>query len=125
MNRRHPPYAKRLASITGPAWGTSPDGLHNTFWVLFGRSSWEKAKQWLNSTRRFVLLPPGGDPAVYDWRSLRNHPPVLLLPCGEINADETKALVAALLRDGAERVLYLGEQGITLYATPEGMRHAA
>lgn len=122
---RLPPYSKRLVSITGPAWGTSPDGLHHTQWVLFGLGAWGEAQQWQHSTRRFVLLPPGDDPSIYDWRALRKHPPVLLQPCGEATGDELKPLVTALLRDGVARVLYLGDNSVTLFATPEGVRHAA
>jgi hypothetical protein len=120
-----PPYSKIISPIMGAAWGLSPDGLHYPFWVLFGPGAWGKARQWRQSMRRFVLLPPGDAPSAYGWGVLRGHPPVLLLPCGAVTGEEVKALVVALLRDGVERVLYLGAKDLTLFSSAKGVRHAA
>lgn len=124
MKKRLPPYSKRMSSISGSEWGTSVDTRHRTFWVLFGPDSWQKAQQWRSSSRVYLLLPPGDDPVVYDWRRLKEHPPVLLFPCGAVTGGELKSMVIALMQGGTERVLYLGRNGMTLYATPEGVRHA-
>ena len=124
MNKRLPPFSKRLLSINNPSWGSSADGKCHAYWLLCGSNAWNIAREWKNSNRRFVLLPPGEPPSDFNWKTLRGHPPLLLSISGNLSRPEMKQLIAALLSDGIERVLCLNENGINLYATPEGIRHA-
>lgn len=127
--RRRPPYAARLAAVlarpeTWPEWsGTSADHAHLTFWVLAGPDAWEIAGVWLATRALYVVAPPGEDPARFDWRALADHPPILVHSCGTLTQVEVAALVSALLRDGAERILVLPggdpRQSVRLYRIAE------
>lgn len=131
--RRRPPYGARLAEVlarpeTWPEWsGTSPDRAHLTLWVLAGTDAWQFAGVWLATRALYVVAPPGEDPAGYDWRVVAGHPPVLVHPCGDLTQAEVAALVGALVRDGAERVLVLpgghASRPVRLYRIAE-VRHA-
>lgn len=131
--RRRPPYGARLAAVlarpeTWPEWsGTSSDRAHLTLWVLAGPDAWRIAGVWLATRALYVVAPPGEDPAGYDWRVVAGHPPVLVHPCGDLTQAEFAALVGALVRDGAERVLVLfggdPSRPVRLYRVP-GVSHA-
>jgi len=109
--RRPPPYSGRLRAVLAePAtwsdyWGTSPDGKHLSIWILAGPEAWTVARQWADTQRLFLVAPPGADAARFDWRLCAGHPPLLLRLCGSVTEDELLPLVAALVRDGARRVL--------------------
>jgi hypothetical protein len=131
---RRPPYAARLAAILAhpETWpgrpGTSADGRHLTLWVLAGPDAWEVADLWGHPDAApaplFVLAPAEEAPAGFDWSVLRGHPPVLVRPCGDLSQGEVAALVGALVADGCERVLVLGDRGMRLFQA-EGVRYAA
>ena len=112
-----PPYAKRLREVlTAPGtWptfaGTSPDGRNISIWVLAGSNTWNVAGEYARGRYLFLACPPDTDPEALDWRLLRGRDPVLLRQCGQLDGDTLKRLMLALLRDGAERVLYLPENG--------------
>jgi hypothetical protein len=118
---QRPPYAKRLRhTLDRPeTWtahpGTSADGRHLTLWVLAGFGAWDTAREWAETATLFVLAPWELDPATLDWRDLAGHPPILLHPCGDLPHQNLAALVAALIRDGCERVLVLFTQGPRLF----------
>jgi len=115
--RRLPPYAKRLReALAAPAtWstfaGTSPDGRNVSIWALAGSNAWAVASEYVRGRYLFLACPPDAAPETLDWRLLRGHDPVLLRQCGQLDGDTLKRLVLALLHDGAERVLYLPEDG--------------
>jgi hypothetical protein len=135
--RRLPPYGAALRRVlASPAsWagrpGTSADGRHPTLWVLAGPDAWETAYQWTHPQMTggldpvppplFVLAPPAEAPGDFDWSLLRGHPPALVRPCGDLTHGATSQLVAALLRDGAGRVLVM-EGAMRLYQAGE-VRH--
>lgn len=114
MNRRPPPYAKRLREMLAdrsrwPSYvGTSPNGRHLTLWLLAGTKSWKQAKDWEHTRRLFLLAPPDDDPQAFDWSLLAGHDPVLLMPCGDLFHSTELAIVSAVMRDGTERVLRSG-----------------
>ena len=86
-------------------FGTSPDGRHETYFVLAGEKSWERAQQWRRGSRLFVLAPPKEDPARFNWNCVTRSDPVLLVVCGTIDGEFVRRLVAAMFRDGVECVL--------------------
>jgi hypothetical protein len=111
---KRPPYSSRLSAILADPddWqhlsGTSANGEHLTVWVLAGSGAWDAAHDWLADppvSAPWVLAPPGADPAALDWSALAAHPPVLLMPCGELRQAEEAALASAILRDGGESVM--------------------
>jgi hypothetical protein len=121
-HRKLPPYGARLREIAADpvarrrCVGSSANGELLTIWLICGADGWTLAREWSarEELRAFALLPIGDDPSGYDWRMLRGHDPVLLHFCGEINGDQTKRLISALMRDGVQRVL-----------APNGLRYVA
>ena len=119
--RRLPPYAHALrVALSQPAgWlrvmGTSADGQHPTLWVLAGAGAWDLAREWKDLRRLFLVLPPGENPAGFNWSVLAGHDPVILKVAGDLAGAEVQALVLALMRDGVQRVLLAGEGGLALY----------
>ena len=117
MRRHQPAYARRLREVltvsgTWPQYaGISADGRHPQLWVLAGSNTWNVAREYARSRYLFLACPPDADPEALDWRLLAGHDPVLLRQCGQLDGDTLKRLVLAVLRDGAERVLYLPEDG--------------
>jgi hypothetical protein len=105
--KRQPPFAKdlakRLAGDLHNYWGTSTDGKHPALFLLWGREAWEIAKQW-RGRRLLTLLPPGDDPAAYDWRVLRGHDPIILWRCGQVPGAEVMSLLQAVMADGVQVV---------------------
>ena len=105
-----PPYGRTLADrLSKPAtWpqyaGTSPDGAAVTVWVALGPGAWDWAQDGADAFL-LTILPPGADPASYDWRCLAGHDPVILQRCGPVQESDIHALADALLRDGVQRVL--------------------
>lgn len=129
MKRRSPPYSKHLSAVLSrPAtWrnfsGTSADWRHLTLRVLIGPKAWDVTDSQAAQRNLFVLLPHGDDPSIFDWRSLREHPPVMIVPYGEVDGYTVTALVLALMRDGVERVLYMADEGMRRYVAE--VRHVA
>lgn len=127
--RRLPPFAHQLrVALSQPAgWlgfmGTSADGTKPTLWVLAGSGAWDLSREWRDLRRLFVVLPPGDDPAGFNWSVLAGHDPVVLKVVGDLAGAEVQALVLALMRDGVQRVLFAGAGGLALYRT--GASHAA
>lgn len=127
--RRQPPYSKHMTAVMSrPAtWrnfsGTSADGKHLTLRVMIGPKAWDVTDSHAAQRNLFVLLPHGDDPAAFNWRVLRGHPPVLVIPNGEVDAHMVTALVLALIRDGVERVLYMADEGMHRYIAEA--RHVA
>lgn len=122
--RRLPPYARELgARLRVPASfkdyvGTSADGRHPTIWLGVGPNAWDWARK-NQGLRLLSLLPPGDDPAAYDWRLLAGHNPVFIVSCGDVTDGEVRALVAAIMRDGTQRVIHGGELKVTRYISRE------
>lgn len=119
-SRRLPPFGRELATRLAdrPTWsrwkGTSADGNHLTIWVYCGADAWVLARA-RNADRLMLIVPPGEDPANYDWRLLRGHDPIVLRSCGQTDGAVIKAVILALMRDGVKRVIHGGRNGITRY----------
>lgn len=69
MAARQPlPYARELAALRRE--GVRADSIR----VFLGPDAWDLARQWrrVSALARLphVVLPPGGDPAAFDWRAL-------------------------------------------------------
>ena len=96
VQRRLPPYLKRQS------W--KPRG---TIWVVVGSGAWAFARDRVDEHHLgvFTLLPPGEDPATFDWRLLAGHDPILLVQAGAIDGDQVRQLAHAILMDGTERIL--------------------
>lgn len=125
--RRLPPFAKsiikarRSGSLTGQ-WGAAADGQSAPVTLCIGSDAWTPAREW-HGRRLITLLPPGEDPAGFDWRCLAGSDPILLWRCGHVDGDVLQALLVAVMRDGAERVLDLADG--TLYQRARRVGRAA
>lgn len=121
--RRLPPYGKLLAKqLSDPPnwkqyWGTSADGNSVSLFVVIGPEAWEIAKFW-KEKRLFLIAPPGEDHASLNWSHLAGHDPVLIYQAGSVSSAELDNLAAAVLRDGACRILVLEHDGL-LYIAEE------
>lgn len=105
--RRLPPYARTI--IDGRRFpGTSADGSRHTFWVVIGPHAWQQARDFREQGRAVTMLPPGDDPKCYRWDFLSGHDPVLLVKAGDVQGNELRALVEAVMADGVGRVLDMG-----------------
>jgi hypothetical protein len=120
MKNKYPPYGKQLmAIINAPktwreCYGTSPDGKHLTIWIAIGSQAWEWAKARVGH-KLVVVVPDDESPDIYRYSFVKGHDPILVQQCGETSADFIKSLVAALMRDGAQRVWVWGRDESTLY----------
>lgn len=129
--RRFPPYGRELQGALGKpeCWsqyaGTSANGQHLTIWIALGSGCWNWAKE---RRGKFLVLiaPPDDDARNYDWRVVaeEKHAPVLVQSCGIVEAEQTRGLVEALARDGVQRILFVGDKGLSLFVT-EGCQDAA
>lgn len=104
-----PPYAREISAALASRnvrdyWGTSPDGKHPCLWLLVGPHAWRQARTW-RPFRLVTLLPPDSDPELLNWAVLTGLDPVLMLRCGDVPGDVVRALIAAVMRDGAERII--------------------
>lgn len=108
--RCQPPYARelrdRLAGDLRGYWGTSPDGQHATLLIVLGSQAWRVAEQW-RADRLLTVLPPGSNPAEFDWQIMRASSPPIAWSFGTVSDDELYALARALFRDGSDRLLAL------------------
>lgn len=114
---RRPPFTHALNEIIAErtTWstvhGSTAEGL--SVFVMAGSAAWDTARQWSRLRHRvaFTMMPPGEDPAAFDWRilSLPEAQPILVRPCGELARGDLAALVRAILRDGADRALFRQE----------------
>lgn len=104
-----PPGARRIvAALADPrdlagTWGVSADGRSPTLWAACGPGAGKWARR--DPRRLALILPPGRDPAAYDWSVVAGHGPVLLVRCGPVPDSTVAALIEALLVDGAGRIL--------------------
>lgn len=94
---RRPPYSRTLAESAGPG---------RSWFVLVGSDAWATGRTWDDQRHRaFTVCPPGEDPASLDWSAYRNAPlPVALARCGNVDGEQLRTLVEALLSAGAARV---------------------
>ncbi len=109
MNRRLPPYAREILAARQSGerhWGMSADGRTPTITLCVGHDAWRAARDWVGH-RLITLLPPGEDPALFNWRCLAEADPVLLWRCGAVDGDVLLELLRAVMRDGTDRVLDL------------------
>lgn len=92
-------------------------------YIIAGSRAWQKAKE-IENTHRFVMLPPGDDPAQYDWSLLAGHDPIVTLVAGDpLTKDEYDALATALMRDGVQRFLCPAGDGCAVrYLSSEVVR---
>ncbi|MGJ0483174.1 MAG: hypothetical protein ACR65R_01400 [Methylomicrobium sp.] len=93
---KRPPYAKSLDTA-------SSGGL---LIVCTGSEAWPRAQSttWFPGCK--VVLPPGEDPAAYDWRAAVNHD-VIIGGFGELEPiDSIARLGGLLIAAGAHFVIY-------------------
>jgi hypothetical protein len=98
---KRPPYAKSLDTVR----------YGRLLIVCTGSEAWPRAQlsTWFPSCK--VVLPPGEDPAAYDWRAAINHD-VIIGGFGNLEPISTIArLGGLLLAAGARLVLYVPENG--------------
>ncbi len=109
---KSPPYRKRavamLRTSLKESWGVSVDGTQATVWALVGDQAWNVAKHWLDTPRIFIVIPDMED---YDYRALAGHDPLILLVCGDASHLSLPAIGKAMITQGIERVLLIGENG--------------
>ncbi len=114
---KRPPYSAYLcAALRHPEkWpqyaGTAPDGSSVSIFLTVGSKAWKRARD-LENSHLFVVLPPGDDPLLYDWRSLAGHDPIVAIVEGEPPSEkEFYNLASALIRDGVKRFTRPGKGG--------------
>jgi len=113
---RLPPYTRRLIEILRSAsnypryFGTSADGAHLTLWVLIGKDAWCKANSFINTHKVFIVIPYEENPKSFTYNYLVGHDPVLLLQCGDVDKHTIETAVISLMRDGVQRILFLGKK---------------
>jgi len=93
LNKRLPPYGRRLRE----------HGPRGTYWIAAGADAiaWAAEHEHLHA----LAAPPDLDPTACDWSLVAGSPPVVVHVEGELLAGYLDRLAAALLRDGAGRVL--------------------
>lgn len=88
-----------------PAFGRRlrEHGKRDTYWIAAGADAlaWAADHPHLHA----LAAPLDDDPATRDWRQVAGSPPVCVVAAGELHEMFLEALAAALLRDGAGRVL--------------------
>jgi len=100
--KHSPPYLRRSADRLESGWTQD-----RTLWLCFGPASWDEAK-WREPAQLAACLPPGDDPAGYDWTLATQFPmPTVLVWTGEPGTGDAlaDAVARALIRDGVRRVL--------------------
>ena len=118
--RRLPPYCHELAArLRQPKnfshfAGTSADGRRPQLWVGLGPNAWAWAQRHIER-RLLTLLPPGDNPSAFDWRLLSGFDPVFIVACGPVEQSEIRALVAAIMRDGTQKILVGGDSAVVVY----------
>lgn len=125
--RPRPPYARELAAIldAGPpwrCWGASPDGQHLAITVAAGPSAWDIARACFVLGAPALVAPPGEDPAGYDWRVAADPRLAPVWIHGDLPEHETRRLVVAILRAGADSVITLSDG--RRYLADRGRHHA-
>ena len=106
--KRLPPYGRRLRE----------HGPRGTYWIAAGAD----AIAWAAEHPHLAALaaPPDLEPACCDWSLVAGSPPVLVHVQEGLPAGYLDRLAAALLRDGAGRVLAMtGPRDSILYAPRE------
>jgi hypothetical protein len=98
---KRPPYAKSLDTVR----------YGRLLIVCTGSEAWNRAQSttWFPGCK--VILPPGDDPAAYDWLVAVNHD-VIIGGFGNLEPISTIAKLAGLLLAvGSRLVLYAPERG--------------
>jgi len=121
LSRKLPAYGKRIAdAVQHPqTWrnytGTSADGQRLTIWIAIGTDAWTWARERMSGKMLIAVIPENEDPESLNLSFIKNHDPILIQQCGEISVDFIKAVVTALIRQGAQRVLAFADNGATLF----------
>lgn len=118
---RHVLAARRSGELCGFV-GTSRDGLTPTIWLLVGINAWTVARRW-SRDRLIVVAPCDEDAATFDWSCIGGADPVLLVRCGDVDGRYLERALAAVFRDGVDRILDL-DTGVRYVAQRE-IRHVA
>lgn len=110
-NTRLPPFAQSILAARRSGnhagiWGAASDGKSAPITICIGSDAWRPAREW-HGHRLITLLPPGEDPASFNWSCLAGGDPVLLWRCGAVDGDTLHALLRAVMRDGVVRVFDL------------------
>ena len=103
-----PPYGRRLRE----------HGRRGTYWIAAGADAIAWAAE--HSHLAALAAPPDLDPAERDWSLVAGSPPVVVHVEGALPAGYLDRLAAALLRDGAGRVLAItGPRDSIVYSEQE------
>ena len=101
--RPQPPNARTARLRLSPYMRNKVAGF-GTLFINAGRDAWD----WLHDTRAAVLSPEDEDPELLDWSVCKlATQPVLILNRNASQA-HLEAVAKACLRDGAQRVLFVG-----------------
>ena len=123
---RRPPYSKQLQALKD-----NPDHWRTlrraeTIHVLAGSDAWQMAHQYIEAGWAFVLLPPASNPEGFDWSVCAGHDPALISVAGDLPAAVLDRLGRALIRDGVQCALTIGDVGLFRFvAKSEPQREAA
>ena len=107
-NKPLPPYGRRLRE----------HGPRGTYWIAAGAD----AIAWAAEHPHLAALaaPPDLEPAERDWSLVAGSPPAVVHVAGELPTGYLDRLAAALLRDGAGRVLAItGPRDSIVYSEQE------
>lgn len=103
--RKLPPYAKQLGENLATGWQPAWTG---SVFIATGDHAWNLGRQWAEnasvSDRAFLVLQPGTDPSIYDWRVVAGRDCVAY-DTGGLTRETADTLAALLLRAGADLVL--------------------
>lgn len=104
MTRRaQPPYATQARHRLSAGQATRTPG-YGTLFIHAGRTAWV----WKDDTRAAVLSPEHDDPAARDWSLCRLAVPPVLVINRNASQAHLEATARACLRDGAQKILFLG-----------------
>jgi hypothetical protein len=103
-----PPYGRLLADRLEGGWRPR----NGTIFIACGAGAWRMCKKWgQNNHRAFLCLPPGQDPAVFDWARLVAGSEVVLYAFPGFSEPDIEHFAALLIHAGADLVVAILDAG--------------